>query len=161
MIFSVVPRFKLSFIVVFLQMVHKKKLFRSSSVSDLKYQTFSEGPTWSDLFRLCSSKKWKAAINCQKNVTYTVKLKKCPVRITFMPWDPFIICKMNEKPGQMYQECVITYSVAVFFGRSRIAYNLRFKLLLIVFFWMINKKKLFRASSVKYQTLTWSNLSHM
>ena len=45
MIFSVVPRFKLSFIVVFLQMVHKKKLFRNSSVSDLKYQTFSEGPT--------------------------------------------------------------------------------------------------------------------
>ena len=39
----------LSFIVLFFRMVHNKKLFRRSSV---KYQTFSEGPTWSDLFVL-------------------------------------------------------------------------------------------------------------
>ena len=39
--------FKLSFIVVFFWMFHNKKLFRRSSD---KYRTFSEGPTWSDLF---------------------------------------------------------------------------------------------------------------
>ena len=42
--------FKLSFTVVFARMVHNDMIFRRSSVKDL---TFSEGPTWSDLF-LCS-----------------------------------------------------------------------------------------------------------
>ena len=44
-------RFKLSFIVIFFQMIHKKKLFRRSIV---KYRTFSESPMWSDLFSLRS-----------------------------------------------------------------------------------------------------------
>ena len=48
--FACNQKFKLSFIVVFFQMVHNKKFFRRSSV---KYRSFSEGPTWSDLF-LCS-----------------------------------------------------------------------------------------------------------
>ena len=39
--------FKISFIVVFFRMVHNEKIFRSPSV---KYWTFSEGPTLSDLF---------------------------------------------------------------------------------------------------------------
>ena len=37
-----ISRFKLSFIVVFFRIAHKKKLFRRSSI---KYRTFSEGPT--------------------------------------------------------------------------------------------------------------------
>ena len=44
-------RSKLSFIVVFFRMVHKKKFFGRFSV---KYWTFSEGPTWSKSFSLCS-----------------------------------------------------------------------------------------------------------
>ena len=54
-------------------MVHKKKLFRKSSV---KYGTFSEGPTWSVLCPLCSYKKWKAVINCPKIVACTVNIVK-------------------------------------------------------------------------------------
>ena len=85
------------------------------------------------------------------------------VRIIFTPWDDFIISKMNEKPGQVYQKCLITYSVAVFFSRSRISPNLRFKLsFIVVFFRMVHKKKLFRRSRVKYRTYskgpTWSDL---
>ena len=48
---------------------------------------------------------------------------------------------MNKKPGQMYQKCLITYSVAVLFffffiavAYSGFAYNLRFKLSLIAVF---------------------------
>ena len=70
--------FKLSFTVVFLWMVHNKELSKSSRV---KYQTFLKGPTGSDLFSLCSQKKWKAAINCPKIVTYTVKIVKFLVRV--------------------------------------------------------------------------------
>ena len=70
--------FKLLLIVVFLWMVHNKKLFRRSSV---KYQTFSEGPTWSDLFSLRSKKKWKAAVNSPRIVVYTVKSVTFLVRI--------------------------------------------------------------------------------
>ena len=44
-------RSKLSFIVVFFRMVHKKNFFGRFSV---KYWTFSEGPTWSKSFSLCS-----------------------------------------------------------------------------------------------------------
>ena len=50
------------------RLVHKKKLFRRSSVN---YRTFRAGPTWSDL--LHAEKKVKAALNCPKIVTYTVK----------------------------------------------------------------------------------------
>ena len=49
-----------------------------------------------------------------------LKIVKFLVRIIFIPWDAFIICKMSEKPGQLYQKCLIAYSVAVIFGRSRI-----------------------------------------
>ena len=45
--------FKLSFILIFFQMVHNEKIFRRFSV---KYRTFSEDPTCSDVFPLCS---WK------------------------------------------------------------------------------------------------------
>ena len=71
--------FKLSFIVVFFWIVHNKKLFRRSSVS---YRTFSEGPTWSDLFPLCSQKKWKAVVNCPNIVAYLVKILTSLVCIT-------------------------------------------------------------------------------
>ena len=48
---------------------------------------------------------------------------------------------MNEKPGQVYQKCLITYSVAVFFSRSRISSNLSFKLsFIVVFFRMVHKR---------------------
>ena len=65
-------------------MVHKKKLFRKSSV---KYRTFSEGPTWSVLYPLCSYKKWNAVINCPKIVACTVNIVKFLVCIIFKhPW---------------------------------------------------------------------------
>ena len=47
---------KLSFIVVFFRMTHKKKLFRRSNV---KYRTFSEGPTSSNPFPLYCYKKYR------------------------------------------------------------------------------------------------------
>ena len=65
--------FKLSFIVVFVQMVHYVKLFRRSSV---KYRTFLEGPTWSDLFPYVVRKNEKLS----KIVAYTVKIMKLLVR---------------------------------------------------------------------------------
>ena len=65
--------FKLSFNVIFFWIIHYEKLFRRSRG---KYQTFLEGPMWSDLFPFCSKKKWKAAINCPKIVAYTVKIVK-------------------------------------------------------------------------------------
>ena len=43
-------KFKLSFIVVFSQMIHNKELFRRFNV---KYPTISEGSTKSYLFPLC------------------------------------------------------------------------------------------------------------
>ena len=92
-------------------MVHRKKLLRRSSV---KYRTF-EGPVWSYYLE-----KMKSAKNCLKIVANMVKIGKFLVRIIFIPWDAFIICKINKKPGQMYQKCHITCSVAVLFGRSRI-----------------------------------------
>ena len=44
-------------------------------------KVFSEGPNWSDLFTLCSSKKWKAAVNYSKILAYIVKIVKVLVRI--------------------------------------------------------------------------------
>ena len=35
-------------------------------------------------------------------VAYTVKIVKFLIHIIFIPWDASIICKMNEKSGQMY-----------------------------------------------------------
>ena len=56
-----------------------------------------------------------------KNCTNTVKIGKFLVRIIFILSDAFIICKINEKPGQMYQKSFITYLAAVRFGRSGIS----------------------------------------
>ena len=56
--------------MVFFRMVDNKKLFSKSSV---KYRTFSEGPTSSDLFPLCSLRKWKAAVNYPKVLLSTRK----------------------------------------------------------------------------------------
>ena len=91
---------------------------------------FSEGLVWSDYLE-----KWKAAINCPTIVANTSKIGKFLVRIIFIPWDTFIICKVNKKPGQMYQKCVITYSAAVFFQGFTI--NLRFNPICsgVFFFW--------------------------
>ena len=61
-------------------MVHKKKLFSRSSV---KYRTFSEGPREVIYFPYVVKKKWKAAINCPKIVTYTVKIVKFLVLYNF------------------------------------------------------------------------------
>ena len=59
-------------------MVDYEKLLRRSSV---KYLTFLGGPMYSDLFPLCSYKKWKTAINCPEIVAYTVKIVKFLVSI--------------------------------------------------------------------------------
>ena len=59
-------------------MVRNTKFFRRSSVT---YRTLSEGPTWSDLFPLCSLKKWKAAVNYLKTVAYMIKIVKFLVHI--------------------------------------------------------------------------------
>ena len=129
-------------------------------------------------------KKRKAGMNCPKIVAYRVKIVKYLVRIIFIPLDAFIICKMNEKPGKMYQKCLITYSVAVFCGSSRISpilqdlkscpfwssykfscsvfwqvqdftYNQRFILsFTVAFFRMVHKIKTYRWSSVKYRTFS-------
>ena len=58
--------------------------------------------------------------SCSKIVVYTVKIVRFLVRIIFIPWDGFIICKINEKTGQIYQKSLNAYSVVVFFGRSGI-----------------------------------------
>ena len=47
-------------------------------------QRFSEGPTWSDLFSLCSLKKWEAAINCPK--TCSVHCKYCEISRPYNLW---------------------------------------------------------------------------
>ena len=64
--------------MVFFQMVHNEKLLIRSGV---KYRTFSESPTWRDLFPLCSYKKWETAVYCRKIVAYRVKIVKCLVHI--------------------------------------------------------------------------------
>ena len=92
----------------------KKRNFLESLALSIGH--FSEGLVWSDYLE-----KWKAAINCPTIVANTSKIGKFLVRIIFIPWDTFIICKVNKKPGQMYQKCLITYSVAVLFGRCRIS----------------------------------------
>ena len=85
--------FKLSFVVVFFRMVHNEKIFRRSRD---KYRTFSEDPTWSDIF-LCSYKKWKAAINCSQNVAYTVKIVKFLVNIiSEHPWKAIFLVIETE-----------------------------------------------------------------
>ena len=61
--------------MVFFRMVHNEKLFRRCSV---KLRTFSENPTWSNLFFLFI-KKWKVAVNCTKIVAYMVKVVICLV----------------------------------------------------------------------------------
>ena len=66
-------------------------------------------------------KKKKSRHELSKNRSMRVKIVKYLVRIIFIPLDAFIICKMNEKPGKMYQKCLITYSVAVFCGSFRIS----------------------------------------
>ena len=77
----------------------------------------------------------KVAINCLKIVANTIKIEKFLVRKIFIHWDAFIICKINKKPGQMYQKCLITYSAAVFFQGFTI--NLRFNPVCsgVFFFW--------------------------
>ena len=51
--------------MVFSWWVHNKKLFRKCNV---KYRTFSEGPTWSDLFPLAQMKSYrKMSKNCCTN----------------------------------------------------------------------------------------------
>ena len=75
--FSVGPgrsRFKLSFIVVFFRMVHKKKVFRRSSVT---YMTSSEDPTWKDLFPLYLRKNMKSRHKFSKN--YSTHGKNCEI----------------------------------------------------------------------------------
>ena len=57
--------------LVFLQMIHNKKLFREPSV---KYRTFSEDPTWSDL-------KLKSRLKLSKNYSIHGKIVKFLVRI--------------------------------------------------------------------------------
>ena len=95
-------------------------------------RNFSEGPALSIgpfqkvqheviYFPYVARKKWKTAINCPKFVAYMVNNVKFLVHIIFMPWDDFIIYKMNEKPGQMYQKFLMTYLVELFCGRSRIS----------------------------------------
>ena len=49
-------------------------------------------------------KKRKAGMNYPKIGACRVKIVKYLVRIIFIPLDAFIICKMNEKPGKMYQK---------------------------------------------------------
>ena len=66
-----------SLIVVFFRMVHNEKIFRRSKVN---YRTFSEGPTWSDLF-LCCYKKWKVTANCSNTTAYSRKIVKFLVSI--------------------------------------------------------------------------------
>ena len=73
---------------------HNKQLFRRSSV---KYRTFSEGPTWSDLFPLCSKKKWKTAVNCPKIVAYMVKIVK------------FLVCVISEHPQKAISLMIKTW----------------------------------------------------
>ena len=64
--------------MVLFQMVHNEKPFRRCSV---RYWTFSESPTWSDIFPLYSKKKWKADVYWPKIVTYTVNIVKFLVHI--------------------------------------------------------------------------------
>ena len=61
--------FKLLFIVAFFRMFHNKKCYSRSNV---KYRTFSEGPTRSALFLL----KLKSYINCPKIRAETLKIVK-------------------------------------------------------------------------------------
>ena len=69
-------------IVAFFRMVINKKLFRRSSV---KYQTFSEDPTWSDLFFLCS---WKLK-NCRKLFkNCSIHDKNCEFSGPYNFWTP-------------------------------------------------------------------------
>ena len=60
-------------------MVYKKKFFRRSSV---KYQTFSEGPTWSDLFRLLE--KMKIRHKLSKN--FSIHDKNCEISAQYNFW---------------------------------------------------------------------------
>lgn len=76
--------FQLSIIVVFFQMIHNEKRFRRPNV---KYRTFSEVPTWSNLFPICSYKRQKAAIICTKTVVYTVKIVKYPHSLEPKLWN--------------------------------------------------------------------------
>ena len=49
-------------------------------------------------------KKWKAAVIFPKILAYMIKIVKFLVCITFVPCDAFIICKIIEKTGRMYQK---------------------------------------------------------
>ena len=73
----IIKGFKLSLIVFYFRMVHKKKLFRRSSV---KYWTFSEGPAWSGYLE-----KMKSRHKLSKHCTNMVKIEKFLVRIIFIP----------------------------------------------------------------------------
>ena len=63
---------------------------------------------------VANKKKWKAAINCPKILAYMVKSVKFLDCIIFLPWDAFIICKMNEKTGQMYQNALLHIQLKCF-----------------------------------------------
>ena len=79
--------FKLSFTVIFFWMVHHKKLFRRSGVN---YWTFSEGPTWIDLFPYVVRKKMK---NRHKLSKYYSILGKN--REMFGPYNSWTLVKSN------------------------------------------------------------------
>ena len=69
-------------LVVFFRMVHNKKLFRRSIV---KYRTFSKGPTWRDLFFLCSQK----IKNCPKlSKNCSMHNKNCEIYGPYNFWTP-------------------------------------------------------------------------
>ena len=111
---SPIISFKLSLIAVFFRKATKRNFSEGLVISIGPFR--KEGPAWSDYLE-----KMKSHHKMSKNCTNTVKIGKFLVRIIFILWDAFIICKINEKPGQMYQKSFITYLAAVRFGRSGIS----------------------------------------
>ena len=100
------PIIKGLLILVFFRMVHTQKNFSEDLV-------LSTGRFQKVMDEVIIYKKMKSCHKLSKNCTNMIKIGKFLVRIVFIPWNAFIIYKIKEKPGQMYQKCFITYSLGV------------------------------------------------